>query len=63
MGRKPRISLENRGKVLVLLDEGYLQREVTHGVGCSQRTEVALNENCVQAIVEHGGGGIMVGVA
>ena len=46
--------------MLVLLDEGYLQREVTRGVGCSQKTGVALNENCVQASVEHGGDGIMV---
>ena len=60
MGRKPRISLENRGKVFALLDEGYLQTEVTRGVGCSQRTREALNENCVQATVQHEGDGIMV---
>ena len=60
MGRKPRISVENRGKVLALLDEGYLQREITRGAGCSQWTGVALNENCVQATVHHEGGGIMV---
>ena len=38
MGRKPRISLESRGKVLALSEEGYSQREVAHRVGCSQRS-------------------------
>ena len=38
MGRKPRISLENRGKVLALSEEGYSQEEVAHRVGCSQRS-------------------------
>ena len=60
MVRKPRISLENRWKVLALLDEGYLQRDVARGVGCSQRTREALNENSVQASVQHEGDGIMV---
>ena len=60
MCRKPRISLENRGKVFALLDEGYLQREITREVGCSQRTKEALNDNCVQATVQHEGDGIIV---
>ena len=38
MGRKPRISLENRGKVLALSEEGYSQREVARRVGCCQRS-------------------------
>ena len=38
MGRKPRISLENRGKVLALSEEGYSQRAVARRVGCSQRS-------------------------
>ena len=38
MGRKPRISLESRGKVLALSEEGYSQREIAHLVGCSQRS-------------------------
>ena len=38
MGQKPRISLESRGKVLALSEEGYSQREVAHRVGCSQRS-------------------------
>ena len=36
--RKPRISLENRGKVLALSEEGYSQEEVAHRVGYSQRS-------------------------
>ena len=38
MGRKPRISLENRGKELALSEDGYSQGEVAHRVGCSQRS-------------------------
>ena len=39
MGPKPRISLENRGKVLALLEESYSQREIAvRAVGCSQRS-------------------------
>ena len=38
MGRKPRISLENRGKVFALSEEGYSQRAVARRFGCSQRT-------------------------
>ena len=38
MGRKPRICLENNGKVLALSEEGYLQREVARRVGCSQKS-------------------------
>ena len=38
MGRKPRISLENRGKVLALSEKGYSQREVARRVGCCQRS-------------------------
>ena len=38
MGRKPTISLENRGKVLALSEEGYSQRAVARRVGCSQRS-------------------------
>ena len=38
MGPKPRISLENRGKVVVLSEEGYSQREISARVGCSQRS-------------------------
>ena len=38
MGRKPRISLENRGKVLVLSEKVYSQREVARRVGCCQRS-------------------------
>ena len=38
MGRKLRISLENRGKVLALSEEGYSQREVARRVGCCQRS-------------------------
>ena len=38
MGRKPRISLENRGKVLALSEEGYSQREVARRAGCCERS-------------------------
>ena len=38
MGRKPRISPENRGKVLALTNEKYSKREVAHQVGCSPRS-------------------------
>ena len=39
MGPKPRISYENRGKVLALSEEGCSQREITvRAVGCSQRS-------------------------
>ena len=38
MGPKPRISLENRGKVLALSEEGYSQREIARRVGCCQRS-------------------------
>ena len=35
MAPRPRISLENRGKVLALSEEGYSQREIADRVGCS----------------------------
>ena len=38
MGRKPRISLENRGKVLVLSEEGCSQRTIPARVSCSQKS-------------------------
>ena len=37
MRPKPRISLENRAKVVVLPEEGYSQRAIALRVGCSQR--------------------------
>ena len=36
MGPKRRISLEDRGKVLALSEEGYTQREIAARVGCTQ---------------------------
>ena len=36
MGPKRRISLEDRGKVLALSEEGYTQREIAACVGCTQ---------------------------
>ena len=36
MGPKPRISLEDKGKVLALSEEGYTQREIAARVGCTQ---------------------------
>ena len=36
MGPKPRINLENRGKLLALSQEGYTQREIAARVGCSE---------------------------
>ena len=38
MGPKPRIPLEDRGKVVALSEEGYSQREIAARVGCSQRS-------------------------
>ena len=39
MDSKPRISLENRGKVLALSKKGHSQREIAvPTVGCSQRS-------------------------
>ena len=38
MGPKPRINLEDRGKVVVLSEEGYSQREIAARVGCSQKS-------------------------
>ena len=35
MGLKPRISLEKRGKIIVLSEEGYSHREIAARVGCS----------------------------
>ena len=37
MGPKPRINIEDRGKVLELSEEGYSQRVIAVCVGCSQR--------------------------
>ena len=37
MALRPRISLENRGKVLALSEEGYTQREIAIQVGSSQK--------------------------
>ena len=37
MGPRPRISLENRGKVLALSEERYSKREIADRVDCSQR--------------------------
>ena len=36
MGPKPRISLEDKGKVLALSEEGYTQREIAARAGCTQ---------------------------
>ena len=36
MGPKPRISLEDKGKVLALSEEGYTQREIAARVDCTQ---------------------------
>ena len=39
MGPKPKMSLENRRKVLALSEESYSQREIAvRAVGCSQRS-------------------------
>ena len=38
MGPRPRISLENRGKVVALSEEGYSKREIADRFGCSQRS-------------------------
>ena len=35
MGPKPRISLENRGKIIALAEEQYPHREIAARVGCS----------------------------
>lgn len=37
MGPKPRISLEDRGKIVVLAEEGYSQRQIASRAHCSQR--------------------------
>ena len=37
MGPKPRINLENRGRVFALSQEGNAQREIAVRMGCSQR--------------------------
>ena len=38
MGPKPRISLEDKGKVQALSEEGYSQRVIAVRIGCSQRS-------------------------
>ena len=38
MGPKPRINLETRGKVVVLSEEGYSQRQIATRLSCSQKT-------------------------
>ena len=38
MGPKPRINLEDNGKVQALSEEGYSQRVIAVCVGCSQRS-------------------------
>ena len=38
MGPKPRITLENRAKVIVLSEEGYSQRQIADRLGCSQKS-------------------------
>ena len=38
MGPKPRINLENRGKVLALSEEGYSQRRIAARIGCSRKS-------------------------
>ena len=40
MSPKPRISLEGRGKLVALAEEGYSQREIAARVGCSQRSDL-----------------------
>lgn len=38
MALKPRITLEKRGKIVVLAEEGYSQRQIATRIGCSQRS-------------------------
>ena len=40
MGPKPRISLQNRGKVLALSEEGYPQREIARRVDAVKEVSV-----------------------
>ena len=38
MRPRPRISVENRAKIVILAEEGYSQRAIASRVGCSQRS-------------------------